>query len=86
MCALGVWVGRGGDASGGLERPTWGNITSVQAEFSAACLGYHMLMEWISIACQSATSDAQACLLAGAPSERIVKLLRNCAFRKAVDS
>ena len=69
-----------------LSVPLWGNVTSVQAEFSAAGLGYHMLMEWTSIVCQSATSDAQACLLAGAPSERIVKLLRSCEFRKAGDS
>ena len=69
-----------------LSVPIGETITSVQAEFSAAGLGYHMLMGWISIACQSATSDAQACLLAGTPSERIVKLLRSCDFRKAVDS
>ena len=69
-----------------LSVPLGENVTSVQAEFSAAGLGYHMIMEWISIACQSATSDAQACLLAGAPSDRIVKLLRSCDFRKALDS
>ena len=65
--------------------PLGENIMSVQADFSAAALGYH-LMEWISIAGKSATDDVQACLLAGIPSERILKLLRNCDFRTAGDS
>ena len=69
-----------------LSVPLGENVTSVQAEFSAVRLGYHMIMEWISISCQSATGDAQTCLLAGAPSDRIVKLLRSCDFRKALDS
>ena len=56
-------------------------VTSVQAEFSSVALGYHMLMEWISIAGLGATGDVQTCLLAGVPSDRIVGLLRNCDFR-----
>ena len=60
--------------------PLGESITSVQAEFSAAALGYHMLMEWIAIAGQSVTSDVQTCLLAGEPSGRTVELLRSCEF------
>jgi hypothetical protein len=56
-------------------------VTSVQAEFSAAALGYHLIMEWISLMGNRGTGEVQTCLLAGAQSELIVNLLRRCDFR-----
>ena len=81
MCVLLVYGCDGSVAPvAAVSVPLGENITSVQAEFSAAALGYHMLMEWIAIAGQSVTSDVQTCLLAGEPSGRTVELLRSCEF------
>jgi hypothetical protein len=53
----------------------------VQAEFSAAALGYHLIMEWISLAKNAVTGEVQISLLAGVQSDLIVTLLRRCDFR-----